>query len=68
MANEEKKTFEARLSRLNEIVAKIEGEVLPLEQSMALYEEGKKLVAELQEELSQAKLKIEEISGSGKQE
>ena len=66
MANEEKKTFEARLERLNEIVAKIEGEVLPLEQSMALFEEGKKLIVELQEELSQAKLKIEEISGEKK--
>ena len=66
MANEDKKSFEARLERLNEIVAKIEGEVLPLEQSMALFEEGKKLIGELQEELSQAKLKIEEISGEKK--
>ena len=66
MANEDKKSFEARLERLNEIVAKIEGEVLPLEQSMVLFEEGKKLIVELQEELSQAKLKIEEISGEKK--
>lgn len=61
MANEEKKPFEQRLQRLNEIVSKIETETLSLDQSMALYEEGKKLILELEKELSDAKIKIETI-------
>ncbi|MCR5491720.1 MAG: exodeoxyribonuclease VII small subunit [Bacilli bacterium] len=61
MANEDKKPFEQRLERLNEIVNKIETETLSLNQSMALYEEGKKLIVELEKELSEAKIKIETI-------
>ena len=55
---EEKKSFEERLKRLNEIVVRIEGEVLPLEEAMALYEEGQKLIKELSEELSIAEEKV----------
>lgn len=58
MSEETKPTFEQRLKRLNEIVAKIEGEVLPLEEAMALYEEGQKLIKELSLELSMAEEKV----------
>jgi exodeoxyribonuclease VII small subunit len=67
MANEEKKPFEQRLQRLNEIVNKIETETLSLDQSMALYEEGKKLIIDLEKELSEAKIKIETIRDGEKQ-
>ena len=57
---EEKKepSFEERLHRLEEIVSKIEGEVLPLEQTMALYEEGQSLIKSLSEELDAAESKV----------
>ena len=58
MSEETKLTFEQRLKRLNEIVVKIEGEVLPLEEAMALYEEGQKLIKELSLELSMAEEKV----------
>lgn len=57
----ELKTFEAKLKRLNEIVAKLEGGTLSLEESLALYEEGNTLTKALNEELQKAKLKIEKI-------
>ena len=52
--DEQKLTYEARLSRLQEIVAKIENEVLPLEETLALYQEGQRLVKELGDELTKA--------------
>ena len=61
MPKEEKVSFEARLERLNEIVSKVEGETLPLEESMALYEEGLSLIKGLEEELSNAEAKMKEL-------
>ena len=58
---EEEKNFEARLARLNEIVTTIESETLPLEKSLALFEEGKKLIESLQKELGEAEKKVEEF-------
>lgn len=46
------------MKRLGEIVEKIEGEVLPLEETIALYEEGQKLVKSLSKELSDAEEKV----------
>ena len=56
--SEEKKSFEERLSRLDQIVAKVEGETLPLDEAMKLFEEGKKLIDSLQSELKEAEDKI----------
>ena len=56
--SEEKKSFEERLSRLDQIVAKVEGETLPLDEAMKLFEEGKKLIDSLQVELKEAEEKI----------
>ncbi len=58
MPKEAGKTFEEKLNRLNEIVTKIEGDPLPLEETVTLYQEGKKLIAELQNALSEAEKKI----------
>ncbi len=58
MAEEEKKSFEERLERLSEIVAKVEGGLLPLQEAMALYEEGQKLIEGLQKELKEAEEKV----------
>ena len=58
---EEKIEFEKSLKRLEEIVAKVEGETLPLEESLKLYEEGKKLIASLEKTLREAERKVEEL-------
>ena len=58
---EEKIEFEKSLKRLEEIVAKVEGETLPLEESLKLYEEGKKLIAVLEKTLKEAERKVEEL-------
>ena len=52
--------FETKLNRLNEIVAKMENEVLPLESSITLFEEGKKLITDLEAELKEAEKKLGE--------
>jgi exodeoxyribonuclease VII small subunit len=58
MADKKEKSFEEKLTRLNEIVSKVETETLPLEESMKLYEEGKALVVELTKTLDDAEKKI----------
>lgn len=57
----EKIDFEAKLKRLGEITEKMENEVLPLDESLALYEEGKKLIKELRSELEKAETAIKEF-------
>ena len=54
MEEKDVKTYEARLNRLNEIVTKIENEILPLEETLSLYREGQALIKELSEELQKA--------------
>ncbi len=49
-----KETFEKRLSRLEEIVQKVESGEEPLEKTMALYKEGKELLKGLEQELKEA--------------
>ena len=56
--SEETLTFEARLARLNELVTKIEGENLPLEEAMKAFEEGKTLIVSLEKELKEAEEKV----------
>ena len=58
---EEKIEFEKSLKRLEEIVSKVEGETLPLEESLKLYEEGKKLIASLEKTLKEAERKVIEL-------
>lgn len=58
---EEKNEFEKSLKRLEEIVAKVEGETLPLDESLKLYEEGKKLIVSLEKTLKEAERKVEEL-------
>lgn len=52
------KTFEEKLTRLNEIVEKVENETLPIEESLKLYEEGNALIKELEATLKEAEKKI----------
>jgi exodeoxyribonuclease VII small subunit len=54
-------TFEASITRLTEIVEKLEGGDLPLEESLRLFEEGVKLSRTSQEKLDRAQKKVEEL-------
>lgn len=57
----EELNFEAKLKRLEEITDKMENEVLSLDDSLKLYEEGKKLISELREELLKAEEAIKAL-------
>ena len=61
MEKKTEKTFEEKLSRLNEIVEKVENTTLSLEEAMKLYEEGNALIKELQKSLDEAETKIQVI-------
>lgn len=56
---EKKFSLEAAMSRLEEIVAELENEKMPLEKSLKLYEEGVKLASKCSSELEAAKRKIQ---------
>lgn len=58
MSEKKEKTFEEKLARLQSIVETVENNTLPLEQSLALYEEGNALIKELEGALSDAEKKI----------
>lgn len=55
-------SFEEKMNRLGEIVGKVENSVLPLEESLKLYQEGTALIKELQSALDDAEKKIKEVT------
>lgn len=57
--------FEKQLSRLEEIVAKLEEEQTDLDASVKLFEEGVTLSKELSQKLETAKFKVEELKKKG---
>ncbi len=59
---EKKMSFEEKMNRLGEIVGKVENSVLPLEESLKLYQEGTALIKELQSALDDAEKKIKEVT------
>ena len=56
-------SFEERLMALEGLVRKMEGGSLPLNESLAAYEEGIRLAKELTEELSAAEKRMLELTG-----
>jgi exodeoxyribonuclease VII small subunit len=54
-------SFEKNLSRLDEIVAKLEGEKLDLNTSLKLFEEGVELLRLASQELNEAEEKVKEL-------
>ena len=58
-------TFEKQLSRLEEIVAKLEEEQTDLDASVKLFEEGILLSKELSQKLETVKFKVEELKKKG---
>lgn len=57
--------FEKQLSRLEEIVAKLEEEQTDLDASVKLFEEGLTLSKELSQKLETVKFKVEELKKKG---
>lgn len=59
------KPFETSLAELEQIVAKLEGGDLPLEESLELFEKGIKLSRECRERLTKAERRIEILTRDG---
>lgn len=55
--------YEALYARIQEIVARLETGDLPLEESLALYEEGVAVAAACQQLLDDAALRVQRLQG-----
>lgn len=53
--------FEEELNRLKQIVSDIQQKDLSIDESLALYEEGQKIIEVLSQELKNAESKVEKI-------
>lgn len=58
---EKKIDFAKEMARLDEIVEEVSSKTLSLDESLKLYEEGNKIIKELEEALKQAEEKVEKI-------
>jgi len=58
-------TLEARLARLEEILARMESEDVALEEALSLFEEGVEHVRRAEKILAETELRVEELLGDG---
>ena len=58
---EEKIDFEKEMKRLDEIANKISSQDLPLDECLALYQEGQKIIKNLEKVLAEAAEKVEKV-------
>ena len=58
---EEKIDFEKEMKRLDEIANKISSQDLPLDECLALYQEGQKIIKNLEKALAKAAEKVEKV-------
>ena len=61
----EEMTFEAAFAHLEEIVGKLEAGDLPLDDALALFEQGQKLAAYCGAKLDEAELVVQKLAASG---
>lgn len=61
-------TFEEKMTRLNEIVAMLEKDGLPLDKSLDFYREGIDLSVDCKKMLENAKLTVRTVNGEGEDE
>ena len=59
--SEKKLDFAKQIARLDEIVEEVSSKALPLDESLKLYEEGVKIIKELELALKEAEEKVEKI-------
>jgi exodeoxyribonuclease VII small subunit len=64
MAEKKKMSLEEAMARLEEVVAQLENDKLPLDKSLKFYEEGVKLASQCANELEAAKRKIQILQQS----
>ena len=62
MMNQQNKTFEQNMARLEQIVRAMERGDVPLEESLKLFQEGTELVRTCGKLLDEAKLQVKKIS------
>jgi exodeoxyribonuclease VII small subunit len=62
MSKKTKPSFEEAVERLEELITAMEDGSAPLDDLVAKYEEGSKLLRECQSQLRQAELKIEKLN------
>lgn len=60
---EKKYSFEDGSKRLDEILQVISNQTLSLDESLKLYEEGKQIIKQLEDELKESEKKIEKVVG-----
>ena len=58
-ANAEELTYDVALAQLEAVIATLEGDDLPLEQALTLYEEGANLADYCAKKLEQAELRVQ---------
>ncbi len=58
-------TFEEAFAQLDEVVGKLEAGDLPLDDALALFEQGQRLAAFCGARLDEAELKVQKLSASG---
>jgi exodeoxyribonuclease VII small subunit len=58
--------FEAHVRRLEELVARLERDDMPLDEAMVLYEQGVALARRCQELLEAAELKLRHVDANGR--
>ena len=63
--NDEQNGFEAKMARLKEIVAKLEQQDLPLEEGVALFQEGSRLARQCRTHLRDAEHRVREYARQG---
>ena len=68
MAGKKKMNFEQSMLRLEEIVGLLERGDAPLEQAMALFEEGAKILRECTKQLDEAEQKVSLLTAGKDQE
>lgn len=61
-------TFEENLTRLNDIVGRLENDKLPLEKALELYKEGIDLSVDCKKSLESAKLSVKAMNGDNSDE
>ena len=65
MSKNEDLSFEEALAKLEEIVTQLEAGHLNLEQSLALFEQGQALAKQCDQQLSEASLRVEQLTADG---
>ena len=58
------KSFEERLARLEQVAASLKDGKIPLEEAIALFEEGSKLAKTLEKKLARVERKVQVLSGN----